>query len=211
MYICFVLKKKDTWALSHFDCHLVSLYLVVYCFGLKTNVVSFWFLLWTKNKCNLCLIVILILISTVWLLLYPVVKLSFDSSFSRFVYGYCVSVRFHCYFFPCYPLLFCWALLTCVAIFFCYMQVSIFVQLFLSDCSCLPLFAKPKRFANVCCCFVLTTFWVMHFCLAGFFAMTKRFLMLVLSQLFVPVECDSYFLCISLSFCDSQWSLLSVL
>ena len=24
-----------------FDCHLVSLYLVVYCFGLKTNVVSF--------------------------------------------------------------------------------------------------------------------------------------------------------------------------
>ena len=50
----------------------------------------------------------------------------------------------------------------CVAIFFSYIQVSIFVQLFFPDCSCLPLFAKPKRFANVCCCFVLTTFWAMH-------------------------------------------------
>ncbi|RZC03356.1 hypothetical protein D0Y65_018150, partial [Glycine soja] len=41
---------------------------------------------------------------------------------------------------------------------FFFFQVSIFVQLFFPDCSCLPLFAKPKRFANVCCCFVLTTF-----------------------------------------------------
>ena len=194
--------------LSHFD----------FCFGLKINVTfvslsfSFWLVLFDffyiqQWSCHL----ILLFPGLCMVIVFLSVFIAVLKSFITFVFDFFLFPLFLSIFFSCYPLPFCWALLTCVAIFFSYMQVSIFVQLFLPDCSCLPLFAKPKRFANVCCCFVLTTFWVMHFCLAGFFAMTKRFLMLVLSQLFVPVECDSYFLCISLSFCDSQWSLLSVL